>query len=80
MSRKLTFSQASETCLGRSNRCVKIERDRILYKQRNGIERMFGHLAINCATANRYEQLASSFLGMVHVAIVRCWPEFVHAA
>ena len=32
---------------GRSNRRVKIEYDRALYKQRNRIERMFGHLKIN---------------------------------
>jgi hypothetical protein len=27
---------------GRSNRCVKIEHDRTLYKKRNCIEHMFG--------------------------------------
>lgn len=45
---------------GRSNRSVKIEHDRTLYKQRNRIERMFGHLKINRAIATRYDQLASS--------------------
>ncbi|RJF93440.1 transposase [Sphingomonas cavernae] len=34
---------------GRSNRRVKIEHDRALYRQRNRIERMFGHLKINRA-------------------------------
>lgn len=34
---------------GRSNRRVKIEHDRAIYKQRNRIERMFGHLKINRA-------------------------------
>ena len=63
---------------GRSNRRVKIEHDRTLYKQRNRIERMFGHLKINRAT--RYDQLASSFLGMVHLATARYWLKFVHAA
>lgn len=43
---------------GRSNRRVKIEHDRVLYKQRNRIERMFGQLkinppaTINCPTAS----------------------------
>ncbi len=32
---------------GRSNRRVKIEHNRTLYKQRNRIERMFGHLKVN---------------------------------
>lgn len=59
---------------------MKIEHDRTLYKQRHGIERMFGHLKINRAIATRYDQLASSFLGMVHLATARCWLKFVHAA
>ncbi len=46
---------------GRSSRRVKIEHDRVLYKQRNRIERMFGHLKINRAIATRYDQLATSF-------------------
>ena len=65
---------------GRSNRRVKIEHDRTLYRQRNRIERMFGHLKINRAIATRYDQLASSFLGMVHIATARYWLKFVHAA
>lgn len=65
---------------GRSNRRVKIEHDRTLYKQRNRIERMFGHLKINRAIATRYDQLANSFLGMVHLATARYWLKIVHAA
>lgn len=42
-----------------------------LYKQRNRIERMFGHLKINRAIAARYDRLASSFLGMLHLATAR---------
>jgi transposase len=53
---------------GRSNRWVKIEHDRVLYKQRNRIERMFGWLKINRAIATRYDQLATSVMGMVHIA------------
>ena len=58
---------------GRSNRRVKIEHDRVLYRQRNRIERMFGHLKINRAIATRYDQLAETFLGMVHIASARYW-------
>lgn len=65
---------------GRSNRRVKIEHDRFLYKQRNRIERMFGHLKINRAIATRYDQLAETFLGMVYIASARYWLKFVHAA
>ena len=65
---------------GRSNRRVRIEHDRALYKQRNRIERMFGHLKINRAIATRYDQFDNSFLGMVHLATARYWLKFVHAA
>jgi len=65
---------------GRSNRRVKIDHDRELYKQRNCIERMFGRLKINRSIATRYDQLANSFLGMVHIATARYWLKFVHAA
>ena len=41
---------------------------------------MFGHLKINRAIATRYDQFASSFLGMVHLATARYWIKFVHAA
>jgi transposase len=59
---------------------VRIEHDRTLYKQRNRIERMFGHLKINRAIATRYDQLAETFLSMVHIATARYWLKFVHAA
>ena len=49
--------------LGRSNRRVKIEHDRALYKQRNRIERKFGHLKINRAIAT-----ARYWLKFVHAA------------
>jgi transposase len=70
----------AERKIGRSNRRVKIEHNRALYKQRNRIERMFGHLKINRAIATRYDQLANSFLGMVYLATARYWLKFVHAA
>lgn len=76
-----TFRRKIEAViLGRSIRRVKIEHDWTLYKQRNRIERMFGHLKINPAIATRYDQLANSFLGMVHIATTRYWLKFVHTA
>ncbi|SCW81358.1 Transposase DDE domain-containing protein [Sphingobium faniae] len=65
---------------GRSNRRVKIHHDRELYRQRNQIERFFGRLKINRAIATRYDQLADSFLSMVHIASAKYWLKFVHAA
>lgn len=65
---------------GRSNRRIKIEHDRALYKERNRIERFFGRLKINRAIATRYDQIAESFVSMVHIAAARYWLKFVHAA
>ena len=65
---------------GRSNRRVKIDHDRELYRQRNQIERFFGRLKINRAIATRYDQLAESFLSMVQIAAARYWLKFVHVA
>ena len=52
-------------------RRIKIDHDRELYKQRNCIERMFGRLKINRSIATRYDLLANSFLGIVHIATAR---------
>ena len=41
---------------------------------------LFGHLKVNRAIATRYDQLASSFLGIVHIATARYWLKFSHAA
>ena len=76
----LTKRKIEAVIPGRSNRRIKIEHDRALYRQRNRIERMFGHLKVNRAIATRYDQLANSFLGMVHLATARYWLKFVHAA
>lgn len=57
---------------GRSNCRVKMAHDWELNKQRNRIERMFGHLKINRAIATRYDQLANSF--------ARYWLKFALAA
>ena len=54
--------------------------DKVLYRERNWIERMIGHLKINRAIATRYDQLAETFLGMLNLAAARYWIKFVHAA
>ena len=55
----------------RSNRKTPIRWNRQLYRQRNRIERMIGHLEINRAIATRYDKLARSFLDMLHLAALR---------
>ena len=55
----------------RSNRKAAIRWNRRIYKERNRIERMIGHLKVNRAVATRYDKLASSFLDMLHIAAIR---------
>jgi len=54
--------------------------DRTLYKQRNRIELMFGRMKINRAIAAQYDQLAPSFMSMVHIATARYWLKFAQDA
>ena len=55
----------------KSNRTATIRYSKRLYRQRNCIERVLGHLKINRAIATRYDQLADSFLGMLCLASAR---------
>lgn len=64
----------------KSNRKATIRYSKRLYRQRNCIERVLGHLKINRAIATRYDQLADSFLGMLFIASARYWIKFVHTA
>lgn len=64
----------------KSNRKATIRYNKRLYRQRNCIERVLGHLKINRAIATRYDQLSDSFLGMLYLASARYWLKFVHAA
>ena len=63
----------------RSNRKALIRYSKRLYRERNCIERVIGHLKINRAIATRYDQLADSFLGMLYLATARYWIKYVHA-
>lgn len=64
----------------RSNRTAAIRWNRRDYKQRNRIERNFGHLKINCAVATRYDKLAGSSLDSLHLALIRRLLRFVNSA
>lgn len=55
----------------KSNRKAKIRWNRRMYRERNRIERMIGHLKINRALATRYDKLARSFLDALHIAAIR---------
>lgn len=59
------------TIPSKSNRVKPIRWNKALYRERNRIERMIGHLKINRAVATRYDKLARSFLDALHIAAIR---------
>jgi transposase len=63
----------------KSNRTATIRYSKKLYRERNCIERVLGHLKINRAIATRYDQLADSFLGMLFIVSACYWIKFFHA-
>jgi transposase len=54
----------------RSNRKSQREYDKILYKERNKIERMFGKLKQFRRIATRYDKLRASYLSFVLIASI----------
>lgn len=57
----------------KANRRWKSCFSRKLYKSRNAIERMFCRLKDCRRIATRYDRLAATFLGSIHLATVIMW-------
>ncbi len=56
----------AQPCIpGRKNRKIEIKYDEELYKKRNVVERFFQKIKRFRRISTRYEQTASSFMGMV---------------
>jgi transposase len=47
--------------------------DRVLYSERNVVERLVGQLKEYRRIATRYERLAASYLAFVQLAAIRIW-------
>jgi transposase len=63
------------------NRRVQIEIDGAVYALRNRIERCFNQLKNARRFATRYDKLAETFEGVVHLVSIRLWlRHFVNAA
>ena len=56
-----------------SHRRTLRDYDRLLYKERNVIERMFGKLKHFRAIATRYSKLAISFMAFLQLAAILLW-------
>jgi transposase len=57
----------------RSNRTVLRDDDKVLYTERNLVERMFGYLKHFRRVATRYDKTARSFLSFVQLAARYLW-------
>ena len=47
--------------------------DRVLYKDRNAIERFFSHINHFRRIATRYDKLARNYIGFLHLVCARKW-------
>jgi transposase len=47
--------------------------DRVLYRERNVVERLVGRLKEFRRIATRYDKLAASYLAFVQLASIRIW-------
>jgi len=47
--------------------------DRVLYRERNVVERLIGRLKEYRRIATRYDKLAASYLAFVQLASIRFW-------
>ena len=68
---KLKADGVRATIPSKSNRIKPIRWNKAIYRERNRIERMIGHLKVNRAVATRYDKLAKSFLDALHIAAIR---------
>ena len=57
----------------RPDRALKLPCDARLYKERNGVERMFAKLKQFRRVATRYDKLVSHFRGFVLIAAIVLW-------
>ena len=56
----------------RTEKCPRLF-DRVLYRERNVVERFVGRLKEYRRIATRYEKLATSYLAFVQLAAIRMW-------
>ena len=57
----------------RSHRKTPREYDRVLYEERNNVERMYGKIKQFRRVATRYDKLASSYQSFVLIAAICLW-------
>ena len=76
----LTSMDVEAVIPARRNRRNPAAHDRLKYRWRNQIERLFNKLKNWRRVATRYDKTAESYIGFVCLASVLLWIPFVHAA
>jgi transposase len=62
----------------KSNRRIPIPHDRVKYRWRNLVERLFSKLKNWRRVATRHDKTKESYLGFVALASIKLWLPFVH--
>jgi transposase len=57
----------------RSNRLISRQYDKIIYKERNKIERLFNRLKQFRKLATRFEKIQKNFEGLIYMACIYLW-------
>jgi transposase len=70
---KIEAAGALAVIPSKSNRKVKRDFAKGLYKERNVVERFFNRIKQYRGLATRYEKTVESFLAMVHLVCARLW-------
>ena len=65
--------EAAPNIPDKSNRKVRHCFSKVLYKERNKVERFFNKIKHYRRVATRYEKLGDNFLAMVKLAAIRVW-------
>ena len=65
--------EAAPNIPDKSNRKVRHCFSKVLYKERNKVERFFNKIKHYRRIATRYEKLGDNFLAMVKLAAIRVW-------
>jgi transposase len=71
--RKIESQGAVAVVPPRSNRLCQRDYDKVIYKDRNLVERLFLKLKSFRRLATRYERLAENFLSMLYLAAATIW-------
>ena len=70
---KIEAQEAAPNIPDKSNRKVRHCFSKVLYKERNKVERFFNKIKHFRRVATRYEKLGANFLAMVKLAAIRVW-------